>query len=461
MQTIETQSQLISSDNTANRSASSEKTNAKTPLLSSENLTFQLGLWFSGLESFLKLYSSDLVKENYRSHDWSKEFRLTRSVLQKCSKLAIDFSQQIVSGEYSSIKGDKFELIDDSDSSLDYESFSVAEILQLSLALKEAVLFSEALLRSDSLGFHDWTVWSKSLIGKLKGIDVAQKLIRTSEREGGKFLPEPVRALLASGNAEPRLLSDLNIVLPQFAKVLKCLNVVENMLNEDKPLKASLLLFAKINEQMREMMDYINNRLMRYPDEKDPLFGSLDSAAYTASIELRKVYNQELRELIEIRPTPVVFAKIENSFALLNDSLQLTLVNFAQLVDPELKSFDIFPVLKIKEEQSIVLREEMWGVLQSVKEAEKNPEEYPIDSLNEQLLKFSDIIIGLLFYKDIETVQRFIEEVLRTKDKKDLVPTLHRFGAYLETLLGQVNMRAALVDHPFAPLEREPQDMFG
>jgi hypothetical protein len=59
--------------------------------------------------------------------------------------------------------------------------------------------------------------------------------------------------------------------------------------------------------------------------------------------------------------------------------------------------------------------------------------------------------MNYLFYKDKETVERFGEEVLATSEKKDLVPILHRCGAYLETLLGQVNMRAVLADHPFEP----------
>ena len=57
--------------------------------------------------------------------------------------------------------------------------------------------------------------------------------------------------------------------------------------------------------------------------------------------------------------------------------------------------------------------------------------------------------ISFLFYKDRETVERFIEEVLVTRNKKDLVPILHRFGAYIETLFGQVNMRVVLASHPF------------
>ena len=59
--------------------------------------------------------------------------------------------------------------------------------------------------------------------------------------------------------------------------------------------------------------------------------------------------------------------------------------------------------------------------------------------------------VRFLFYKDTETIERFIEEILVTKQNKDLVPILHRFGAYLETLLGQVNMRGVLAKHPFDP----------
>jgi hypothetical protein len=56
-----------------------------------------------------------------------------------------------------------------------------------------------------------------------------------------------------------------------------------------------------------------------------------------------------------------------------------------------------------------------------------------------------------LMYKDWETFERFVEEVLKTQNKKDLTPILHRFGAYLETLFGQVNMRGVLASHPFQP----------
>ncbi len=66
--------------------------------------------------------------------------------------------------------------------------------------------------------------------------------------------------------------------------------------------------------------------------------------------------------------------------------------------------------------------------------------------------KLNDFVKGsmrFLMYKDCETVERFVEEILIAQSKNDLVPILHRFGAYIETLLGQVNMRVVLANHPF------------
>ena len=81
--------------------------------------------------------------------------------------------------------------------------------------------------------------------------------------------------------------------------------------------------------------------------------------------------------------------------------------------------------------------------------AEKNPDDFPLADLNEKLIVFTATAIRGLMYKDWETFERFVEEVVRTRDKKDLVPLLHRFGAYLETLFGQINMRSVVAHLPF------------
>ncbi|MGI8638939.1 MAG: hypothetical protein ACR2MG_03200 [Pyrinomonadaceae bacterium] len=422
------------------------------PALDVIDLMFELGVWLSGLESFLNIRNHSFAEESRTktaSRDWTIEFRLTHSTLLLCSKLAFQLEKVIKDRSFSLAENDEINLINDLDSAADECSISTDEIYKLSQALKDSVLLNEGLLRAAPLKFGEWTAWCNFLSDKFNAVEAVDKLIKTAEKTGEEFLPDVFRQLLESHPISFAMEADLRLALPRFAKILKWLSVIERMLKNDEPLKTSLLIFSRIYEQIQEMMTYINNRLLRFPNEEDELFGSLDGAAYTASIELRKVYNYELAGLAEIRPMPSVYAKMETAFSLLNDSFQQTLVNFAQLIEPNIEPTKLFPNFQSKLKQSLILRQNLWEMLQSVKKAEQNPESYPMNSLHKQLNDFLNTTLHFLFYKDMETVERFIEEVLITTDKKDLVPILHRFGAYLDTLFGQINMRVVLAKYPF------------
>jgi hypothetical protein len=216
------------------------------------------------------------------------------------------------------------------------------------------------------------------------------------------------------------------------------------MLETDEPLKPSLLIFSRVNDQIYEMTTYINNRLERFPDEEAELFASLDAASYTASIELKKVYSQELAGVARLRPSPSVFAKIETAHSLLNDGFQQILAGFAKLLDPNTNVIELFPNFRAKAERSIALRNELEKLVKIVQTTETKPEKKQIETMQRALRDFMKGSVRYLFYKDAETVERFVEEILITKNHDDLVPLLHRFGAYLETLFGQVSMRAVL-----------------
>lgn len=416
-----------------------------------DELFFELGLWLSGLESFLNIRNHPFVEENRAkaaSRDWTKEFGLTHSTLLQCARITFQLSKILRQNEQT--KDEKgIDLIADLGLDVPLAEISRQEIFALSKILKDAVLINESMLRGAPLKFGEWSAWSNTLSEKLKSVEAVEKMIGLAEKAGERNLPEVLTALLESKPLPFATEADLRLVLPRFARILKWLGVIETMLQTDEPLKPTLLIFSRIYEQIQETNNYINNRLLRFPNEESELFGQLDGAAYTASIELRKVYGFELAGLAEMRSTPLIYAKIETAFSLLNDSFQMTLINFARMIDPEIEIYKIFPQLKDKLEHSLLLRENLWLLLKSVKEAEANPEKYPMKSLHAQMNDFLAKPVAYLFYKDRETVERFIEEVLVTKDKKDLVPILHRFGAYIETLFGQVNMRVVLANHPF------------
>jgi hypothetical protein len=181
------------------------------------------------------------------------------------------------------------------------------------------------------------------------------------------------------------------------------------------------------------------------------MFGALDGASYTASLELRKVYEQELTGIVAIRPSLSIYARVETAYSLLNDSFQQILTEFARLIEPKTQVHQLFPNFRTKLDQSLILREKLWNVLQGVRAAEKQVDDKQMRDLQNRLEDFLGESVHFLFYKDKESVERFVEEILVTSGNQDRVGILHRFATYLETLFGQINIRAVLVDHPFDP----------
>lgn len=411
--------------------------------------SFKLGLWLSGLESFLRIRSHAFAETNQSKssvRDWSKEFSLTHLALLMCSDHALRLSEMAQNME---LADEEINIVDKLNSPEKFFNFSFEDIFALSSNLKNLVLLNETLLRGAPHKLSEWTSWSEILLNRLDQTETAVKLIEKAETEGEKYLPAALTELFQNANITPAAEADFQVILPHFAKILRWLDVIGKMLKNDEPLKLSLLIFARIYEQMQTIMNFLNNRLLRFENKEDAFYNVLDGALYAASIELRKVFNFELTGLAEMRQPVSIRAKVETSHALLNDCIQLILVQFAQFVDSDFEPTGLFPNFQTKLEQSLALRRDLWSIQQAVQKTEQNPDNALIEKLNDKLDAFLKSSLRFLMYKDCETFERFTEEVMRTRSKKDLVPVLHRFGAYLETLLGQVSMRTVLADHPF------------
>lgn len=408
-----------------------------TAATTDEAIITDLGIWLSGLESFLATGHQSFAAEARVMPDASREFRLVHAAIQRCSMLTARLmsAQGGMASAQTAVAWD----------------IKFGEIANFSAALRDANLLGDGLIRSNSLGTGEWRAWRNMLAHRLAGQRAFAKLIRRAELEGDKFLPAQLRDLsVVDGFLSPEH-AELALVLPRFGRVLLWLSVIGKMLESDEPLKPALLVFARVNEQIFELTNYINNRLERFPDEEAEMFASLDAASYTASIELKKVYSQELSGLADMRQAPSVYARIETAHSLLNEGFQQILARFARLIDPNTDVFKLFPNFAVKLEHSITLRKDLWAVTQLVQKAEAKPEKAEIEAMQTALRDLMKGSVSYLFYKDTETVERFVEEILVTKENKDLVPILHRFGAFLETLFGQVNLRAVLEKSPFDP----------
>ncbi len=405
------------------------------PIREPEEVLFELGLWLSGIESFLVNWdriARETQKAGQPEASWTKEFRLTHAALIICSELNYELRSGIAVRSTGSPIGVS---ADDCDS--------------LVLFFRELIPLNRNLMVSGPLKFDAWKSWSSILLEKLRNTPEVQAFSRGWGRDGLGHLPSDLKKLLERKSLSFSDRADLTEVLSRFAIIIRSLDVVGRMLRNDEPLKPTVLVFAKVHEVSQDLISFINNRLARFQDEGAELFASLDGASYTASLELKKVYQQELTGLVGIRPAPSIHARVETAYASLNDSFEQILAGFARLVDPQVVVTDLFPGIHLKLERSLSLRRHLWKALQAVKAAEADPQKNLVEGVKKELTIFMSDPINFLFFKDRETLERFGEEVIATADSKDLVPILHRFGAYLETLFGLVNMRTVLASHPF------------
>jgi hypothetical protein len=287
------------------------------------------------------------------------------------------------------------------------------------------------------------------LARELDRSEVARTLERAAQTDAAAKLPQPLFELTQAIDAGDAFSTDILIVFSELARLLERLQFVETLLRRDQPLKQTLPIFCLVHEEARSLLDFIETRALRTEGLNENIFDALDGMNYAIAMELRKVFSRELVGLSALRHSPSIYARVENAHGLLRDCFQQSIVGLAQLFDPTLDGARLFNTFQTKLDQSLLLRGDLWTLLQLVRRAEKERDRHPISRLLERLDAFRDGSQRYLMYKDWEACERFIEEVSAARGAVEVTPVLHRFGAYLETLHGQVNMRAVLADHPF------------
>lgn len=377
----------------------------------------ELGIWLAGLRSFARTGTNAFFSAD--APDRSREARVLHASLIRAAMLA--------------------SLLEDPASNSEEERRSIGRLMSV---LRDHILVGGDLV-AHPVSHDAYNSWRRILYAAIDSVPATGHLIAAADEAGGRQLPPVLLKLI--DDPEPDLdTAELALILPRFGRVLRYLKVVGAMLDRDEPLKPAVLVFSCVHEMVRDLTGFINGRLERFHDTEAEMFATLDAASYTASMELKKVYSQELAGVSSIRPAPSVYARTETAYALLNDGFHLILAGFAKAVDPKSDIFEIFPEFRVKRDRSIVLKRELDSLIRSIQAAEETPELKQIDAMNAAIREFMLETVNFLFYKDTETIERFVEEIAMTRPNSDLVPLLHRFGAYLDTLLGQVSLRSVL-----------------
>lgn len=397
------------------------------------DMIFDLGAWLTGLNGFLNVYDRSIAeadRSNTATRDRHAEFYITHEALVRVS----DLLRQVRLADQGNIRT--------------YLAATPKELADSAAVLQDCSVLNAALIKSTSLGYAEWKAWRQLLSGKIAMMPVYDRLDAAMSTMGVRFLPEDLQTLI-NGNTLPLFeQTAVFAAASRLSRILRSLRIVREMLVKDEPLKPSVLIFSGVYEQTRALIEHVNNSLSRFHKEDTEIFALLDGTSYMATLELKKAYFEELAGLVALRPAPTTYARVEAAYGMLNDNMQQILTSFARFMRPETDSTEVFPEFNKKLAESLLLRDHLVSVMNAIQTAEQTPDKQRMDALMKELKDFLQEPIKFLFYKDRESFERFCEEIPAADGKKDLVPILHRFAAYTETLLRQVNLRAVLANYP-------------
>lgn len=412
----------------------------------------ELATWLRALRSFFKTSNHPLpetARAEILTRDFSNEMHIARESLLSCLQLiSVARSNSLTSyNEEPSRAEERGQLLNRYRHPFISDA-AVHSLGELSEIIGDASNIAAALVKAPSVDFTSWSSFGKILMREFAGCEASRELLHVAEEQPAHDLHPSLLAL--AEKAEPDALStDLLDIFNRLNGLLESLAVIETALKCDRPLRALLPIFTLVREGSRDVLDFIEKRTLHIENLSPEIFDALDGTAYALRMELRKTYEGELDGLVSLSAPPTIYGKVESAHGLLRDCFQQSNVALAQIFDREISGKHLYRGFQTKLEQSLVLRRDLWKLLQLARRAQKEGAQQGVNELFERLNAFRDGSLRYLMYKDWESFERFSEEVATAREASELARVLHRFEAYLETLFGQVNMRAVLSDQPF------------
>jgi hypothetical protein len=417
----------------------------------------ELEMWIKCFDRFFRVKNHPLSEQETRDvvrRDFAEELKIVRSVSLRCSQLCteiltVDRADSVNFGKYIETQLKR----DDGMASFAEHlagQFAPEDSLTLLIeSLADLRTIIDGLIQLPSVSFQTFTSIGKLINREIKRCRYIEPLIAYKFKPQYDRIEHPKITAIIKGITNAALRQDIAKAFLEAFRLLRYLSFIEADLREDRPLKKALLIFALINSEGRALYEFINNKLLTSPELDEEKRGAIDCASYAMNMEFNKVFGRELVGFVHLRQASPIYAKVENSHGLLRNCLQQTIVSFANAFDLTLDGSQIFDSFLTRFEQSRRLRADIWKLTCYLRHFETHADKGQIAVLIDALAEFRDGSQKYLMYKDWDQYEQFYEEVIISRSNEELAQVLHRFATYLETLLGQINLRGVLADHPF------------
>ena len=113
--------------------------------------------------------------------------------------------------------------------------------------------------------------------------------------------------------------------------------------------------------------------LPRFPEEA-PVAEGLERLIFSMEMEVRKVMELELVDVVLMKDPKLIFARMEDASGILRDLFQQSIIGLAETFSSEVDGRVLFPDYRTRLEQSIKLRDDLWALVQATNTFAKAPD---------------------------------------------------------------------------------------
>jgi len=419
---------------------------------------FELEMWLRSFERFFRTKNQPLSERETKQlalRNWSEELRLVDNVILRVVHLctAILTEEQVNHTRFDKyVEGylKKDDSVDPYIERLLRQTTPEAGLNLLREAFEDLHLVLTDLVKLARIPYTTFTAVGKVIYREIRRSHLLAFLIDKKFKPVHDKIRNPAIAATIRGILVAPERKQAARVFLEFFRLLHYLDYADPEKVEDDDLRNTILVFALVTSETRQLLAYLERRVLKSLPPERPLYPVYDSFVYCLPLELKKVVNTELLDISVSLQSNTVRARVENSHGILKDCFQQSVVHLAHAFDPRIQGQDIFEDFQAKKEQSIQLRDGLARLIKAIRDFESRRDEGTALRMKEQISRFYDSNIKFLMFRDWSGFELFFIEILKCNSLPGLHQIGHRFETFLMTLYREVQKRSVLHDVPLA-----------
>jgi hypothetical protein len=247
----------------------------------------------------------------------------------------------------------------------------------------------------------------------------------------------------------------ISVIFLQLFRFLRYMKHINHTTQRYVALHPALLILMLLYSEITLFRSYIEKVSGKIKDQN--LVMLLQSLSYQFSMETKRVFFQELKDIFEKKSPRQLRGRIENSHGILKNLTEQAIIQLAQFWKPELTGEEVFEIFITKTGQSLKLREDIFVLHELLALVEKNAQSPKkrldtLNSLRNFMEYFESFTFRLLRYDDYEEFSAFFEDIkafdIEQDDFDKFLQKCQHFRIFLDTTLRQIANRAELKDKP-------------